>query len=87
MEPAERHELMHAVLDGEANAEQAKALEREVAEYVAGPVELPELRYSAGLALAWASPLGPLRLSYASPLNEREGDRVQRLQLKFGTAF
>jgi outer membrane protein insertion porin family len=52
------------------------------------PVELSELRYSAGLALAWASPLGPLRLSYASPLNEREGfDRVQRLQLKFGTAF
>jgi outer membrane protein insertion porin family len=51
------------------------------------PVELSELRYSAGLALAWASPLGPLRLSYASPLNERQGDRVQRLQLKFGTAF
>jgi outer membrane protein insertion porin family len=46
------------------------------------------LRYSTGLALAWASPLGPLRLSYASPLNEREGfDRVQRLQLKFGTTF
>ena len=52
------------------------------------PVELSELRYSAGLALAWASPLGPLRLSYATPLNEREGfDRVQRLQLKFGTSF
>jgi outer membrane protein insertion porin family len=52
------------------------------------PVELSELRYSAGIALAWASPLGPLRLSYASPLNEREGfDRVQRLQLKFGTTF
>jgi outer membrane protein insertion porin family len=52
------------------------------------PVELSELRYSTGLALAWASPLGPLRLSYASPLNEREGfDRVQRLQLKFGTTF
>lgn len=52
------------------------------------PVELSELRYSTGLALAWASPLGPLRLSYATPLNEREGfDRVQRLQLKFGTTF
>lgn len=52
------------------------------------PVELSELRYAAGLALSWASPLGPLRLSYASPLNEREGiDRVQRLQLKFGAAF
>jgi len=52
------------------------------------PVDLSELRYSAGLALAWSSPLGPLRLSYATPLNERAGfDRVQRLQLKFGTAF
>jgi outer membrane protein insertion porin family len=52
------------------------------------PVDLAELRYSAGIALAWASPLGPLRLSYATPLNERAGfDRVQRLQLKFGTAF
>jgi outer membrane protein insertion porin family len=52
------------------------------------PIELSEMRASAGIALAWASPLGPLRLSYASPLNEREGvDRVQRLQFKFGTAF
>jgi len=52
------------------------------------PVDLSEMRYSAGIALAWASPLGPLRLSYATPLNERAGiDRVQRLQLKFGTAF
>jgi outer membrane protein insertion porin family len=52
------------------------------------PVNLSEMRFSAGLALAWSSPLGPLRLSYATPLNERAGiDRVQRLQLKFGTAF
>ncbi len=57
--------------------------------YAAGaPVDLSELRYSTGLALAWASPLGPLRVSWASPLNEREGiDRVQRVQLKFGTTF
>jgi outer membrane protein insertion porin family len=52
------------------------------------PLELSQLRYSAGLALSWASPLGPLRLSIATPLNEREGiDRVQRLQFKFGTTF
>ncbi len=57
--------------------------------YAAGaPVDLSELRYSTGLALAWASPLGPLRVSWASPLNERDGvDRVQRVQLKFGTTF
>lgn len=52
------------------------------------PVELSELRYSWGLALAWASPVGPLRLSYASPIDERKGfDRVQRLQFRFGTTF
>jgi len=51
-------------------------------------LSLSELRYSTGLALAWSSPVGPLRLSYAYPLNEREGfDRVQRLQFKFGTTF
>jgi len=52
------------------------------------PVDLGELRYSTGIALSWASPLGPLRLSYAYPINELEGvDRVQRLQFKFGTTF
>jgi outer membrane protein insertion porin family len=51
-------------------------------------LDLSELRYSTGLALAWASPMGPLRLSLAQPLNERKGfDRVQRLQFKFGTTF
>lgn len=52
------------------------------------PVELSELRTSTGLALSWASPLGPLRLSYAWPLNAQEGiDREQRLQFRFGTTF
>lgn len=51
-------------------------------------LDLSELRYSTGLALAWSSPLGPLRLSFAYPINERKGfDRVQRLQFKFGTSF
>jgi len=47
-----------------------------------------DLRYSAGVALAWSSPFGPLKLSIAEPLNEKKGfDRVQRLQFTFGTAF
>jgi outer membrane protein insertion porin family len=51
-------------------------------------VDLGLLRSSVGLALSWASPMGPLRLSYATPINEKVGiDRVQRLQFKFGTAF
>ena len=51
-------------------------------------VSLSELRLSAGIALSWNSPFGPLRISLAEPLNEVKGvDRVQRLQLTFGTGF
>jgi outer membrane protein insertion porin family len=51
-------------------------------------LDLGLMRSAVGLALAWASPMGPLRLSYAMPINEKEGiDRVQRLQFKFGAAF
>jgi outer membrane protein insertion porin family len=53
----------------------------------ANKIELGELRYSAGLALFWSSPLGPLRLSWAKPLNAKSGDRSQGLQFTFGTGF
>jgi outer membrane protein insertion porin family len=50
--------------------------------------DLGELRYSAGIGLAWNSPFGPLKLSLAQPLNAKSGiDRTERLQLNFGTAF
>ncbi len=51
-------------------------------------LSLGELRYSAGVGIAWNSPFGPLKLSLAQPLNQKKGfDRVERLQLNFGTAF
>ncbi len=50
-------------------------------------VDLGNLRFSAGIALAWNSPFGPLKLSFAQPLNETATDRVQRLQFTFGTGF
>jgi len=50
-------------------------------------VDLSDLRYSAGLALVWSSPLGPLKLSFAEPLNDKPSDRLQRLQFTFGTVF
>jgi outer membrane protein insertion porin family len=51
-------------------------------------VSLSELRASAGFALMWGSPFGPLKISIAEPLNAVEGvDRIQRLQLSFGTGF
>jgi outer membrane protein insertion porin family len=51
-------------------------------------LSLSELRYSAGIALSWSSPFGPLRISLGNPLNEKKGvDRAQRLQLTIGTGF
>jgi len=53
----------------------------------ANRIELGEMRYAAGFALFWSSPLGPLRLSFARPLNDKPGDRKQSLQFTFGTGF
>jgi outer membrane protein insertion porin family len=46
-----------------------------------------DMRYSAGISLAWSSPLGPLKFSLAQPLNEKSGDDIQRLQFQMGTTF
>ena len=45
------------------------------------------LRYSAGLALAWNSPMGPLKFSYGNPFNKKAEDKVQRLQFQMGSVF
>ncbi|MBK7793377.1 MAG: outer membrane protein assembly factor BamA [Betaproteobacteria bacterium] len=44
-------------------------------------------RYSAGVGLAWNSPVGPLKFSYAIPLDEQPGDRLQKFQFQVGTVF
>lgn len=49
--------------------------------------DLGNLRYSVGIGVAWISPLGPLKLSYAYPLNRKPEDRVQRFQFQIGTGF
>ncbi len=50
-------------------------------------LKVGDVRYSTGLSLAWASPLGPLKFSLAQPLNKKEGDQTQRLQFQMGTLF
>jgi len=45
------------------------------------------LRFSTGLSLSWASPLGPLKFSLAQPLNKKDYDQPQRLQFQMGTMF
>jgi outer membrane protein insertion porin family len=50
-------------------------------------IELGELRASTGIALSWLSPFGPLKISFAVPLNARDEDQQQRIQFTFGTGF
>jgi len=49
--------------------------------------ELESFRYSAGVGVAWNSPVGPLKLSYALPLKKKKGDRIQNFQFQVGTIF
>ena len=46
-----------------------------------------ELRASAGVALLWRAPVGPISISYAFPLRKKEGDEIERLQFTFGGGF
>jgi outer membrane protein insertion porin family len=46
-----------------------------------------DVRSSAGIGLTWVSPVGPLKLSYGTPVRKKPGDRIQRLQFQIGTAF
>ena len=58
-----------------------------------------ELRASAGVALMWRAPVGPISISYSYPLRQqkevrggsgeliKQGDEIERLQFTFGGAF
>lgn len=48
---------------------------------------LGSVRASAGLGVSWVSPVGPLKLSYGTPVRKKPEDRIQRLQFQIGTAF
>ncbi|SOD17894.1 outer membrane protein assembly factor BamA [Nitrosomonas ureae] len=45
------------------------------------------MRYSTGIALTWISPMGPLKVSLAEPLNDIPADNLQRFQFMFGQQF
>lgn len=48
---------------------------------------LGQMRTTAGIGFLWISPLGPLRLSIAAPLNKQPGDLTQPLQFTVGNNF
>ncbi|MFA6314592.1 MAG: BamA/TamA family outer membrane protein, partial [Sterolibacterium sp.] len=50
-------------------------------------MSLGDLRYSTGISLSWSSPMGPLKFSFANPLNRKPDDRIQRLQFQMGSTF
>jgi outer membrane protein insertion porin family len=49
--------------------------------------DFESFRFSAGVGVAWNSPIGPLKFSYAIPLQSKPGDRLQRFQFQVGTVF
>jgi outer membrane protein insertion porin family len=46
-----------------------------------------DLRWSAGVALLWVSPLGPLKFSLATPLVSKTGDEEEMFQFSLGNVF
>jgi len=48
---------------------------------------LGDLRYSAGLALAWMTPIGPLSFTYAYALNAETRDETEGFQFSIGSTF
>lgn len=45
------------------------------------------LRYSTGLGFTWISPIGPIKLIYAHPLNSKEQDKTEQFQFQLGQVF
>ncbi len=50
-------------------------------------IGLKEMRYSTGISVDWASPFGPLKFSFAKPLNAKKGDKLQKFQFQMGSVF
>ena len=55
-----------------------------------GPLEKvrwEDIRAAAGVAVAWDSPVGPLKFALAVPVKKREGDKTERFQFQLGRIF
>lgn len=55
--------------------------------YGSTKVGFEDLRFSAGVGLAWNSPLGPLKFSLAYPINAKDDDEKEVFQFSMGTTF
>ena len=49
--------------------------------------DVGEFRASAGVALQWQAPIGPIILNLSTPVKKGDDDEIERLQFTFGTQF
>jgi len=47
-------------------------------------IEMDDIRFSAGVGFNWISPVGPLSISYAFPLNDEPDDELEKFQFSIG---
>jgi outer membrane protein insertion porin family len=50
-------------------------------------ISTDDLRYTAGIGALWMSPFGPLNISLALPLNEKDNDQTEKFQFGMGSSF
>jgi len=48
---------------------------------------LSDYRYSVGVGMNWYSPIGPMKLSFAKPLNSKSDDKTEVFQFLLGGMF
>ncbi len=46
-----------------------------------------DMRFSAGFGVTWITPIGPISLSYAKPLNKKDTDQIDEVQFEIGRLF
>lgn len=46
-----------------------------------------KLRFSAGAGVTWYTPIGPISISYAVPIGDKEGDETEKVQFQIGSTF
>lgn len=44
-------------------------------------------RFSAGVGVIWNTPIGPIAISYAMPLNKQPKDDIEKVQFQIGNVF
>ena len=46
-----------------------------------------KFRFSAGAGVTWYTPIGPISISYAVPIGDKEGDETEKVQFQIGSTF